>query len=164
MAITPVNPSTGLPNSNPAYFPAFTPTWVVNSSFPPIGQGNFGFAPVVVAVQRLPTVRVPPYTVSPSPAPPVNRGTFATWTAVVADIDADGVDPNDQFTVQTSGPLPMGVWTFIGTAVEPPDEYTFNAADWEQAVAPLKLPMTEPTTTGSPAPKEPAHKVRRHKR
>lgn len=139
-AVTPVDPSTGLPNISPAFFPAFAPTWVISSGMPPIGQGNFQFATVVVAIQRLPTVRVPPFVVGPSPVAPVNRGTFATWADVVDEIDTNGVDPNDNFTVQTSDPLPLGVWTYIGAAIAAGGTYTFNAADWTPAVAPLVLP------------------------
>jgi hypothetical protein len=149
MAITPVNPSTGLPNSSPAYFPAFTQTWVI-PPFPPVGEGNFGFGPVVVPIQRLPTVRVPPFTVGASPPPPTNLGTFATWSAVVTEIEANGINPNDQVTVQANGVLPMGVWTYIGPAVPPGETgYVINPAQWEQAVAPLMAPVESSETPKS---------------
>jgi hypothetical protein len=148
MALTPVNPSTGLPNINPSYFPAFTQTWVI-PPFPPVGDGNFAFGPIVVSVQRLPTVRVPPYTVGPAPAPPPIVGTFATWDDVVAEIEENGVNPNDQFIVQANGVLPLGMWTYTGAAVAPGEtDYEINPAEWQQSVAPLLMPTEEPAPSG----------------
>ena len=61
-----VNPGTGLPNISPSYFPAFR----VKMPPPPIGQGNWRYAPIVFSIQTTPTVRVPPFEIPPGPTPP----------------------------------------------------------------------------------------------
>jgi len=157
MALPPVDPGTGLPNINPAYFPAFAMTWVTPPSggFPPVGSGMFQTGPVVVPIQRLPTVRVPPFTIGPAPTPPPAPTTFATWDDVVTGINENGIQTGDQVVVQANGALPLGVWVYNGPPVDvtavPPDEYTFNAADWSQALAPLHAGIA-PMSASAEAP------------
>ena len=65
MATTPVNPGTGLPNINPAYFPAFTTPIII-----PTTAWDWQYAPPVISLQQGPTVRVPPFVMPPAPSPP----------------------------------------------------------------------------------------------
>jgi hypothetical protein len=128
------------PNNNPSYFPAFEEIWVI-PPFPEVGDGNWIIGPPVISLTDEPVVRIPPFVLGdtgvitpPTPPPTINdRGTFATVADIETEIDDNGVEPNDSFTLETGNGLAAGTWIWISGAIAPGGSYTLDPGDFSAA-------------------------------